>query len=225
MSRLWCLRYMPLYHLLLDASAFQDRTRPALAAAWRQRSFAPCQSLCADLLPAARAFAERYHLGTDEPLLAQVARGLPFDRELWRHLVGEVLWYSAAEIPEFESAADSLCCLLAPERYREKASARECFAPIEQAHYGTRDLTFGGGYYRPDHAGYNDPPDMERLAAYLDSRDPQTWTLTGLALLEDIDSDEDRAEELELARDGFAALRDLYRRARERTQVVVCEVL
>jgi hypothetical protein len=216
---------MPFYHLLIDASAFHNRIRPALAAAWLRRSFAPCQALCAELLPAARAFAERYHLGTDEPLLARVARGLPFDRDFWRHLVGEVLWYSAAEIPEFTSAPDTLCCLLAPERYLEKTRSRERFALIEQAHYGARDLIFGGGYYRPDHVGFNDTPDVERLADYLDSLDPQTWTVTDLALLEGIDSEEDRAEELEFVRDWFPALRDLYRRARDRKQVVVCEVL
>src|SRR4051812_32843763 len=105
---------MPLYHLLLDAAAFHDRIRPALSAAWLQRSFASCRALCESLLPAARSFAERYHLGSDEPLLAQVGRGLPFDRAFWRHLAGEILWYSATEIPEFETAPDSLCCLLAP---------------------------------------------------------------------------------------------------------------
>jgi hypothetical protein len=216
---------MPLYHLLLDASAFHDRIRPALAAAWLRRGFEPCQSLCAELLPTARAFAERYHLGTDEPLLAQVARGLTFDRDFWRHLVGEVLWYSAAEIPEFTSAPDSLCCLLAPNRYLEKTRIRERFAPIEQAHYGAHGLVFGGGYYRPDHAGYNDTPDVERLADYLDSLDPQTWAATDLVPLEGIDSAEDRAEELEFVRDWFPALRDLYRRARDRRQVAICEEL
>jgi hypothetical protein len=216
---------MPLYHLLLDAAAFHDRIRPALAAAWLRRSFEPCRPLCAALLPAARAFAARYHLGPDEPLLAGVARGLPFDRDFWRHLVGEALWYSAAEIPEFESAPDSLCCLLAPQRYLERTMARERFAPIEQAHYGARDLVFGGAYYRPDQAGYNDTPDVQRLADYLDGLDPQAWTVTGLTLLEGVESEEDRAEELEFVRDWFPALRELYRRAREQRQMVVCEIL
>jgi hypothetical protein len=216
---------MPLYHLLLDTAAFHDRIRPALSDAWLRRSFEPCRPLCAEILPAARAFADRYRLGPDEPLLAQVARGLPFDRAFWRHLVGEVLWYGAAEIPEFESAPDSLCCLLAPERYRERAMARERFSPIEQVHYGARDLVFGGACYRPDRAGYNDTPDVERLAAYLDALDPRAWTVEGLAPLEGVETEEDRAEELEFVRDWFPALRDLYRRACERGQMVVCELL
>ena len=54
----------------------------ALAEAWRRRSFAPCRPLCAALTPAVVAFAERYHTGHDEPLLAQVSRGaVPFDRD------------------------------------------------------------------------------------------------------------------------------------------------
>jgi hypothetical protein len=216
---------MPLYHLLLEASSFHDRIHPALAATWLRRSFEPCRPLCDALLPAARSFAERYRLGPDEPLLAQVARGLPFDRDFWRHLVGEVLWYSAAEIPEFESAPESLCCLLAPQRYGERTMVRERFAPIEQAHYGARDLVFGGAYYRPDHAGYNGTLDVERLAEYLDALDPQTWTVSGLTPLEGVASEEDRAEELEFVRDWFPALRDLYRRARDRRQIVVCEIL
>jgi hypothetical protein len=216
---------MPLYHLLLDAAAFHDRLRPALAAAWLRRSFTPCRALCEALLPDARAFADRYRLGPEEPLLAQVARGLPFDRDFWRHLAGEVLWYSAAEIPEFETAPDSLCSLLAPERYAERTFARERLAPIEQAHYGARDLVFGGACYRPDRAGFNDTPDVERLAAYLDALSPETWTAADLAALEDTADEADRKEELEYVRDWFPALRDLYRRARERGEVVVSEIL
>ncbi len=216
---------MPLYHLLLGAADFHARVRPALAAAWRGRNFKPCQALCEALLPAAREFAARYRLGPEEPLLARVAAGLPFDRELWRHLAGEVLWYSAAEIPEFQTAPESLCCLLAPERYGQRDTLREQFAPIEQAHYGARDLVFGGAHYRPDRAGYNDSADVERLAAYLDGLDPGSWTADGLAALEGVESEEDRAEELAFVRDWFPALRDLYRRARQRRQIVVCETL
>ncbi len=216
---------MPLYHLLLDAGAFHDRVRPALSTCWRGRSFAPCQELCECLRPAAESFARRYHLGPDEPLLAQVARGLAFDRTLWRHLAGEILWFSATDIPEFETAPATLCCLLAPERYREGPAGRERFAPIEQAHYGSRDLVFGGGFYCPERAGYNDTPDVERLTAYLDALEPERWTVEQLAPLESAASDEERAEELADVRAWFPALRDLYRRARAERQVVVCEVL
>src|SRR5205814_5459070 len=94
---------MGLYFLLLDGRLFREAIRPALAAAWRQRSFEPCRSLAAQLEPAVRAFTTRYHLGTDEPLLAQVPRGLPFDRHFWTLLAGEVLLYAAAEAPDIQT--------------------------------------------------------------------------------------------------------------------------
>jgi hypothetical protein len=213
---------MPLYHLLLDTILFHTRIRPALAASWQQRSFEPCRSLCESLLPAARAFAERYHLGLEEPLLAEILRGLPFDREFWHHLAGELLWYGAKEIPEIETAPDTLCCLLAPDRYRDRSGGRERFAPIEQVHFGARDVLFGGGFYRPEHAGYNDSSDVSRLADYLHSLDPEEWTTAQLADLEG--EEEDRADELEFVREWFPALRDLYDRARA-DRVIFCEIL
>src|SRR5579872_2649476 len=79
------------YFLVLDGDFFERGVRPPLAASWHARSFGPCRELCAHLVPSARAYAERYHTGGDEPLLAQVAGGLPFDRTYWRSLVGEVL--------------------------------------------------------------------------------------------------------------------------------------
>jgi len=103
------------YFLMLDAADFEGRARPLLAASWRQRSFTPCRSFCAELLPAASAYAEQFHVGADEPLLARVAEGLSFDRDRWRALVGEVLLFTAVEIPEFQTCEETLCRLLAPD--------------------------------------------------------------------------------------------------------------
>jgi hypothetical protein len=215
---------MPVYYLLVDATWFHQQLRPSLAASWRLRSFEPCRALCSDLLSATRAFLERYHATAEEPLVYQVARGLPFDRDFWRLLAGELLLFGAAEIPELQIAPDTLCCLLAPEHYREGAVPRERFAPIQQAHFGTRDLAFGVKLYRPEHVGLNDTPDVTRLAAYLASLDPEAWTAAGLADLREAADDEERAEELAFARDWFPALSELYQRARARGQVVVCEI-
>jgi len=151
--------------------------------------------------------------------------GLPFDREFWTHLAGELLWYGAAEIPEIETAPETLCCLLAPERYRDRSGGREQFVPIEQVHFGARDLLFGGGFYRPEHAGYNCGDDVARLAAYLHALDPQQWTVAQLAGLDGVTDEEDRADELAFVREWFPALRDLYERARAGGFVVVCEIL
>src|SRR5437763_2978441 len=119
------------YFLVLDAAAFEGRVRPALAESWRRRSFDPCRGLCADLLPAARAYARRYHTGTEPSLVERVVGGLPFDRAFWRALAGEVLLFSAADIPEFQTCPDTLCCLLAPSHCNIDVQERMRLAPIQ----------------------------------------------------------------------------------------------
>jgi hypothetical protein len=216
------------YFLVLDAATFEGRTRPALAAAWRARSFSPCADLCADLLPSAHSYAERYHTGDAEPVLGQVFGGLPFDRGTWRSLVGEILLFSALEIPEFQTSPDTLCCLLAPDHYRQARAAGGrngvpplLRAPIQQAHWGSRDLTFGAAVYRPDHAGYNDREDVTRLAGYLADVPPESWTAADLAEM-GLD-EEERADELAFAREWFPALVGLYEQAGRRNCVLVVE--
>jgi hypothetical protein len=204
-----------LYFLLHDADAFHCQITPALAASWRQRSFRPLAALAAELSPVLDAFADRYRLTADEqPLLRHVSADQPFDRRLWRHLAGEVLLYAAADAPELQTAPDTLAALLTLNGTVDGPS------PIRQAHYGSRDLDFGGVVYRPDRAGLNDTADVNRLAEYLAVIDPDHWRPDSLFGLAD---DEERAEELAFARGCFTDLRDLYFRAQERGQVVVCE--
>jgi hypothetical protein len=210
------------YFFLLDAALFTTVFRPALAASWKQRSFAPCRTLCETLLPAAAAYRERYHVGDAEPFLAQALSSLPFDRGSWRMLVSETLLFGAREIPEFQVCADTLCCLLAPEQYRGRVSDRAQFAPIQQAHFGTHDLTFGAAVYRPEFAGYNSAADVSRLAGYLASNQPETWTVADLADLREVDA-EDHADELAFTREWFPALVEMYRLAAEHGYVVVHE--
>lgn len=209
----------------MKAYRFDQVIRRALSASWRQRSFEPCRSLCTSLLPAVASFAQRYHTGAEEPLLVPVSRGLPFDRAFWRALVGEVLWYSADDIPEFQTAPETLCALLAPDCYRQGDRPRERFAPIEQVHFGARDLVFGGGFYRPDHAGFNDLDDVARLARYLASVDPGRWTVADLGGVAELADDEERAEELQFVREWLPALQDFYRLAHDQGQLIVCEIL
>jgi hypothetical protein len=209
------------YFLVLDGAFFERAVRPPLAAGWRARSFGPCRDLCAHLLPSARAYAERYHTGSDEPLLAHVAGGLPYDRTYWRSLVGEMLLFAAVEIPEFQTCADTLCRLLAPAACGA-ALPREQLPPLRQAHEGSRDLTFGGAVYRPEHAGYNNAADVARLADYFGGIEPARWTVADLGVCEGEDAD-DLADELEFAREWFPALAELYRRSRELRRVIVHE--
>jgi hypothetical protein len=216
---------MPLYFLMLDADRFHSRLVPALSASRRQRSFQACRALCAELLPAVETFRQRYRLGPEETLLSQVLNGLPFDVSFWRSLVGEVLLFSAAEMPELQTVPQTLCCLLAPERYREGNVPREHFAPIQQAHFGTRDLTFAGAFYRPESAGWNDEPDVVRLAEYLTSVDPASWQPAALLSLPEVPDVEEAAEELLFARERLAALREMYQRAAGARQIILCETL
>jgi|SRR5665213_2653744 len=211
------------YFLMLDAAAFEGRARLLLAASWRLRDFDPCRAYCAELLPAASAYAQQYHVGADEPLLARVAEGLSFDRDRWRALVGEVLLFTAVEIPEFQTCEATLCRLLAPEHYRDAVDQRERLAPIQQAHQGTRDLTFGAAVYRPEHAGYNNVEDVARLADYLAAVRPDHWTPADLVGLSGAEDEAEREEELAFAREWFPALADLFRRTRERGAVLVHE--
>jgi hypothetical protein len=216
---------MSVYFFILDATRFHQEIVPALAASWRQRSFAPCRALCTALLPHVESFAARYGAGEGVSLLGEVGRGLRFRGDLWRHVIGEVLLYSAVEMPEVQTVPDTLCCLLAPERYRQGDVPRERFATIEQAHFGSRDLFFGGGYYRPEHAGYNDANDVVRLARYLAGVDPNAWTVADLDSLRDVSTAEDRAEELAFAHECFAALQELYQRVLAQGRLIVCEVV
>jgi hypothetical protein len=216
---------MPLYFHLLDERFFAAQIRPALAESWRRRSFEPCRDLCAQLLRAATQYAARFHLGAEEPLLRLVFRELPFDRHFWRLLAGEIFLFAALEIPEIQTAPDSFCCLLAPERYLQEDTPRSRFAPIQQVHHGSRDLVFGSALYRPDHAGWNSHADTVRLAAYLATLDPSVWKISDLAHLRNVNDDRERAEELAFLCDWFPALRDTYARAAAVGQIVICEAL
>jgi hypothetical protein len=80
-----------------------------------------------------------------------------------------------------------------------------------------RDLDFDGVPYRPGQAGLNETADVARLAAALAHIDPAGWREADLA------SSDEPAEELAFARECFAALREMYNRARQASQVVVCE--
>jgi hypothetical protein len=211
------------YFLCLDGEMFARQIRPALAESWRQRRFEPCLELCNQLLPAARDYTARYHTGEEEPLVARIASGLPFDRACWRLLVGEMLLFAAIEIPELQTNAETLCCLLAPEAYRSGNLDRARFTPIEQVLRGGRDLTFGSAVYRPEHTGYNDAVDVVRLAAFLTSVRPERWTVEDLLELRDVEDDDERADELVFVREWFPVLVELYQRLQKRGQVVVIE--
>jgi hypothetical protein len=213
---------MPLYYLIEDAEQFHCEVRPALTASWRMRSFAPCVPLCHRLGGLARDFAIRFHLGDQESLVALVAGGLPFDRAFWAQLVGEILWFAAVDIPEIESNLDALRLLIDPAASASCELARTDWPPIVQAHLGSRDLIFGGGFYRPQSAGWNDVQDVQRLNGFLTAVRPEEWKASNLANLPDLPPQE-REEELAFVRDWFPSFQELYRGMALNRQVVICE--
>ncbi len=210
------------YFLCLDADFYSQRIHPPLAESWRRRSFVPCRSLCREMLPAAQEYALRYHLAEETPFVARIAEGFPFDRSYWRQLAGEILLFAAVEIPEFPHVAETLYCLLAPREHGDDRPPREHSSPIRQALRGSRDVSFGGAIYRPDHAGYNDSEDVARLAEYLQGVQPDLWTPEDLSPMREVEVD-DRADELAFAREWFPELAAFYRRMDEERRVAVIE--
>jgi hypothetical protein len=202
---------------LLAAAFFHDRLQSALTASWSARSFKPCLALCTEILD---------RCGRDAPhdcLLRQVAGGLPFTPRFWHALAGELIVLGREDMPLIEIAPRTLCCLLAPDCDRPGGGPRRGFVPIEQVLFGTRDLRFGGAFYRPDHAGYNDKTDVERLLAYLEAIEPAGWIEAMLQPISELASIEDRAEELAFVRDWWLPLVEVYRDALRRDCVIVCE--
>ena len=233
-------------HLIypIEAEFFHQRIRPRLAECWRQRSFEPGRELCRELLANVRAFHEDYHGLADKTLVEHVADGLSFDRHVWRAVVGEVLLFAAKELPLLRLTPATLCCLLsAPERNREQGTGNReqaqklpvpcslvpvpcSLVPVpcsRQVFYGSRDLVFAGGYYRPDLAGFNDVDDVVRLTEYLEKIDLAQWRPDALASLPEFADEEDRAEEIDFVRDNWPGLVEVYRKGRESKCVVVCE--
>src|SRR4029079_5897033 len=80
---------------------------------------------------------------------------------------------------------------------------REEFAPIRQAHFGTRYVSFGGASYRPQAAGWNDADDVGRLLTCLRSLDSADWHADRLRALPDLATAADCDDELAFARDWW----------------------
>ncbi len=193
--------------LVHDAAFVHDRLTPAAAASWHRRTFAPLAALAAELAPTFDAFAERYRLTADEQPLVRRAGELPFDRRVWRHLVGELLLYAAADVPDVPDARTVLADLLGPDE------------TVRAAYHGRRDLAFAGVRYRPGHASLCDIGDVADLAAALASVNVDAWAADAIR----VDPGDDAAEVLADARDAWDQLFDVYESARRAGRVVVCE--
>jgi hypothetical protein len=209
------------YFLVQDRIFFEQHLRPALAAAWQQRSFAPCLVLCRGWSGAARDYACRYHVQPDGFLLLQIEHGLLFDRTIWRTLAGELLLLTACEVPEIPRHVDTLLHLLAPDSHAN--TPRPQRPAIYQALHGSRDLVFGQVVYRPEHAGYNDAKDVIRMTDYLESLRSEDWTAADFPAIADLADEEDRQFELAFAREWLSVVAGLYRRTADAGRVIVLE--
>ena len=119
----------------------------------------------------------------------------------------------AAETPEIPAAPETLGQLSRAD------------STIAHAYHGTRGLVFGGGWYRPDNAGYNDRDDVNRLASYLGSLDPERWTTADLGPPNAGEAEDERQDELNFARAALASLHAMYERAMAEGQIVICETI
>ena len=67
--------------------------------------------------------------------------------------------------------------------------------------------------------------DVVELSAYLECVDSGSWTIERLRQISSLKDDADREDELELAKEWFPFLLQLYRRAVNRNEVIVSEIL
>lgn len=184
------------YFYLIPAGRFHETLAPALSASWRERSFKPI-ILCG--------------------IATSITPGMPFRRDVWRILAGELLLAAAVELPELETPLDSFARLLG----QPLAGARADFSSIQRAILGSRDVSFGGGYYRPDQAGWNDATDVGPLTTWLQTVNPENWKSLDLPGA----SEAEREDELAFAREWLPELAAMYDRADRNGYVIVTELV
>lgn len=192
--------------LIHDARFFHDRLGPALAASSCRRSFGPIHNLVRELHDVLESAARRDRLTADERPLLLECHNLAFDRRLWRHLAGELLLYAAVETPSFPTAPDLLSKFV-PADF------------IERLLLGSRDVTFGGVPYRPDHARLHDVADIQELTAALATIEPAAWSTEGLSEV----PEEEREEERAFGQQCFGNLKTMFDTAHAYGRVIVCE--
>jgi|SRR5262245_32032866 len=202
---------MPLYFMLHDAERFDALIRPALGASWWQRSIEPLRSLQLALREEVERFVTENRVRREDLVLHSLHPRMPFDRNTWRIIAGEVLLLAAAEVPEIPDVEETLVRLQGED------------PSIHRAYHGTHNLCFGGAWYRPDHAGYNATDDVLRLANWLTSIDLDRFQdkLSGPSQTDE----NEQQEELAFTTQAFKQLAAVYDRARTCGQLILCEVI
>jgi hypothetical protein len=217
------VRLLPHYFLLHDPLIFETQIVPAFTLSWKTCSFEPLAALAAQLKTGIAAFASKYRLGVDEPMLERIASGMQFDRAVWEMALGEALFYGAKEAPDAPVSFTSLQYLLGSRSDSGDLAARIDWPWIDRAILGSRTLRFGRGVYRPRDAGWNGPFEAVNLTAQLNGIDSEPWNVGHLEQLDASLDEEDKVDELALARDALLGIRTIYDRAAQVGYVVICE--
>jgi hypothetical protein len=214
---------MPIYFYLHERRWFQDEFVRGMAECRRLRSFRPCLALCRSMAAAAQDYWRRFHIGDDVPLVCQVDAGSRYEPNIWELLVGELIVVGAQQIPEIALAPEMLCRLAAGGPVEIDPLERESFAPMQQAHLGTRALRLGPAHYRPRHVGWNDSDAVARLAAYLAAVSPETWA--GETLIQCGVEPDEAADERDYAITCLTDLRNVYDGAAAAGLIIVAELI
>ena len=214
---------MPHYFLLHDPFIFEKQLVPAFAMSWKINSFEPLLAITAQMKQGIAAFGEKFRMGADEAILAQVERGMNFDKAIWEMVLAEALFYGANEAPDSPVSFTSLRFLLGSADETSGAIARSNWSWIERAVLGSRTLRLGRAVYRPGAAGWNGLAEAGQILDELQRVDPGIWSARQLQAMDATLDEEDRADELGLATDAQAGLRTIYDRAVKKGFVVFCE--
>jgi hypothetical protein len=216
---------LPHYFLLHDPHFFQTEIVPAFTLSWQTNTFEPVIAVANKLRPGIAAFSEKFRMGVDEPMLEHVARGMKFNKAVWEMALGEALFYGAKEAPDAPVSFSALRFLLGSRVKQSELTARSDWPWIDRAVLGSRTLRFGRGVYRPQDAGWNVVVEAASLAAEAQHVDPGSWQEAQLEQLDASLDEEDKADELALAREALQGIRMIYDRAAQFGFVVVCEYI
>ncbi len=214
---------MPHYFLFHDPSFLKAQVIPAFTQSWRERTFEPVGELLDGLRAGMESFKQKFCLSDQEPVLAKLAGGVRFDRDAWEMALGEVLFFGARAAPDAPVSFHSLRYLLGSAAEEAPFTSRSDWPWIDRAILGSHAFRLGRGVYRPQDAGWNETAESADLLTKLQGVDVASWNIAQLRQLDASWDAEDLEDELALAGDALAGLRQIYADACRNQFAVVCE--
>jgi hypothetical protein len=216
---------VPHYFLLHDPSFLESAIFPAFSRSWQERDFKPVAELSVRLREGMASFKERFCLSDQKPVLAQLAEGVQFDRAVWEMAFGEVLFFGAREAPDAPVSFHSLRYLLGSAAMDGPLTSRSDWPWIDRAVLGSHSFRLGRGVYRPNDAGWNREAETVSILAELQNVDEAGWSIEKLRELDASWDAEDLEDELALASQAVAGLRQIYAGACRNHWAIVCEYI